>query len=98
MDEIMRRKRIPSDYALAKALGVSKQTISRYRSGYGHFDDAIALRVADLMGIDPGIVLIDVHLERTKNAEVRSVWEKVSAGFPALLSQANSAREALPCW
>lgn len=98
LDEIMRRKRIPSDYGIAKALSVSKQTVSRYRCSNGTFDDEIALRVADLLGINPGVVLIDMKIEREKNAEVRSVWEKVSAGFPALLLQANSAREALPCW
>lgn len=98
MDEVMRRKRIPSDYALAKVLGVTKQTVSRYRAGIGHFDDAVAIRVGELLGIEPGIVLIDIHAERTKNDEVRSVWEKVSAGFPALSLQAKSAGELLPCW
>lgn len=96
MDEMMRRKRIPSDYALAKALGIAKQTVSRYRAGIGQFDDEIALRVAELMGIDAGIVLLDMHIERTKNAEVRQVWEKISAGFPALSLQANVFGEALP--
>ncbi len=91
LDEVMRRKRIPSDYALAKALGVAKQTISRYRTVGGQFDDEVALRVADMLGIDAGIVLIDMHAERSKSADVRSVWERVSAGFPALLLQANSA-------
>lgn len=98
MDEIMRRKRIPSDYALAKVLGVTKQTVSRYRLGLSQFDDAVALRVAELMSVNPGLVLIDMHAERTKNDEVRSVWEKVSAGFPALSLQAKSAGELLPCW
>lgn len=98
MDRVMREKGIPSDYALAKVLGVTKQTVSRYRLGITQFDDSVALRVAELLDIEPGIVLIDMHAERTKNDDVRSVWERVSAGFPALLLQANSARGILPCW
>ncbi len=98
MDAIMLRRRIPSDYALAKALGVTKQTVSRYRSGIGLFDDHVALRAAELLGIDPGIVLLDIYAERTKNDEVRNVWERISAGFPALLSMANSKREPLSAW
>ncbi len=98
MDKVMRVHSIPSDYALAKVLGVTKQTVSRYRAGIGQFDDAVALRVAHLLNVEPGIVLIDMHAERTKNDDVRTVWEQVSAGFPALLLQAKSAREALPCW
>lgn len=96
MDEIMRRKGIPSDYALAKALGVTKQTVSRYRSGIGLFDDHVALRAAELLGIDPGIVLLDIYAERAKNSEVRTVWERISAGFPLLSLHANLAGDALP--
>ncbi len=91
LDEVIRRKRLPSDYALSKLLGVTRQTVSRYRLGITQFDDEVSIRVADALGIEPGLVLIDMHAERTKSPAVRDVWEKVSAGFPALLLQANSA-------
>lgn len=98
LDQVMRVKGITSDYALAKALGITRQTISGYRNKNTSLHDDVAIRLAELLDIEPGIVLIDMHAERSKTAEIRSVWERVSAGFPALLLQANSARGILPCW
>lgn len=49
---------ISSDYALAKALGISFQSISRYKNG-GTFDNLMALRVADLLQLPPLEVITD---------------------------------------
>ncbi len=98
LDQVMRVRGIASDYALAKALGITRQTISGYRNKKTSLHDDVAIRVAELLGIEPGIVLIDMHAERSKTAEIRNVWERVSAGFPALSLQAKSAGALLPCW
>ncbi len=96
LDEVMRVRGITSDYALAKALNITRQTISGYRNKNTSLHDDVAIRVAQLLGIEPGIVLIDMHAERSKTAEIRSVWERVSAGFPLLSLHANLVGEALP--
>jgi predicted transcriptional regulator len=91
------RDKLPtrSDYAVAKALGVSKQAVSRYMKGTGYFDDYVAIRVAELLKIDPLQVIADVNMQRTQNAEVRAVWkgllEKISEGFKELM------RGTAPC-
>lgn len=98
LDALQKSLNLPSDYAVAKALKISKQAMSGYRTGRSQFDDEVATKVANALGIHPGIVMLDMHAERTKNEETRSIWREISAGFPALSLQANSARGMLPCW
>ncbi len=71
MDRIKKTHGIQSDYQLAKFLGVTQQSVSNWRRGKSAFDDEIALKVADLLGLDRGQVLAWVHAERCKNPEAR---------------------------
>ncbi len=96
LNEVMRVKGISSDYALAKVLGVGKQTISGYRNKNTTMHNDVAVKVAEALGLHPGIVLIDMQAERTKDPAMRTLWEGIGAGFPALSLQANVFGEALP--
>lgn len=98
LDAVQTKLNISSDYAVAKSLNISRQAVSRYRAGFNFLDDEVALRVAEILEINAGCVLIDMHAERSKNSEVRNVWEMVSAGFPALLLLANSSKGFSPAW
>jgi len=69
-----------SDYAIAKRLGIPRQSMTRYRKG-GTFDDAVALRVAKALKIDPAPMLADIQAERAKDDEVRQVWERIARQF-----------------
>ena len=84
---------IDSDYALAKALGVSKQSVSRWSQGKGHFDDDVAIRVAEILGVNPVVILASMHAERSKTPQAQAVWfglmEKFSTSFEALMRLAN---------
>lgn len=64
LDEIARRYprrdgSPASDYGLADLLGVSAQAISKYRQGHSRFDESVAIRAAELLEIDPALVLLD---------------------------------------
>lgn len=83
---------ISTDYAIAKKLGVSKQAAGRYSKGLGGFDDEVALRVASLTGIHPGLVLLDMHKERAQTDEAREIWEQVQKGFHAPSQHAKSSK------
>ena len=97
MAAVKKHLHIDSDYALAKALAVTKQTVSRYAQGKGYFDDEIAARVATILGINPGIVVLDIHRERAKTPQDVALWNDIFAGFPALSLHAKSVRSlALP--
>ncbi len=43
----------PTDYWLAKQLGARPSLISNYRSGLSFPDEAVAIRLARLLGINP---------------------------------------------
>lgn len=86
---------VSSDYAIAKLLGISKQAVGRYSKGDGGFDDEVARRVANLLEIHPGIVVLDMHRERAARAdndEVRRLWEEIQEGFRVPLLRANRVR------
>ncbi len=67
----------PSDYALHKILGVTRQAISVYRSGNGSFSDEMALKVASILEVEPCLILAIAYADRTANTEVKAVWKTV---------------------
>lgn len=78
MDAIKRIHNVPSDYALAPMLGVTRSQISCYRNGKTHLGDDTALKVAELLGLDPGYVAACAHAERAASEGARTMWEGVA--------------------
>ena len=80
---------VQSDYALAPHLGVTRSAVSKVVTGRSTLGDETAIKVADILGLPRAAVLADVYAEREKNPEIaavwKSVWEKFSLGFDALL-------------
>lgn len=89
MDAVKKRRGITSDYALSKELGVTKQSVSRYSKGIGHFDETVCSRVAEILGIHPGLVMLDMQRERAKTPQERNVWQEIYMGFRMLLPRAD---------
>jgi transcriptional regulator with XRE-family HTH domain len=83
---------VESDYALAKRLGVSQQTISSYRTGRSRLDDDMALTVAEALGVNPMRVIADANAERAKTEEQKARWLAVAEKYSA------SFRNRLPKW
>lgn len=73
LDAIKTRYDLPSDYALARQLGVSKQCVSNWRHGHT-MDDSSALRVARLLDIPPGDVLVYLRAQRSTDPRLRRAW------------------------
>lgn len=100
--QVKRRLAIESDYALAKALGLQSSAVSKIQSGKHTMGDETALKVAEILGIHPAIVLADLYAEREKNPEIQAVWrgmvEKFSMGFESLISRATPRRIRLSTW
>ncbi|KVD05453.1 helix-turn-helix domain-containing protein [Burkholderia ubonensis] len=94
LDAVKARLDLPSDYAAAKILQVTRQTVSGYRVGRATLDDEVCLRVAEILGLNPFEVMASVRIERIKDDERRSLWEhaleKFSAGFRTLVLRANA--------
>lgn len=93
LDAVKSALNLPSDYALAKYWGVSKQDVSEYRAGKRTLGEDRAIAVAAILGIDPAEPLIASHAERAKSDQAKEVWtalfnkisEKISAPFNTLL-------------
>lgn len=79
---------IESDYALAKALGLSQTGLSNYRTGRSRMDDDVALKVAEILEVHPLQVIAAANAERAKTPEQKARWtglmEKFSTSFNAL--------------
>lgn len=77
LDELKARKNCASDYAIAKHLGITPSAVCNYRKGKDFFSDSTAIRVAELLEIDPAIVISSIHAERAKKPEERAIWEGI---------------------
>ncbi len=77
LDRVKTHCNIPSDYALAKELGVTQQTVSRYRVGKDYFSDSTAIKVAELLDQDPGVIAASAHAERAKTDRERDLWRGI---------------------
>jgi len=66
-----------SDYAVAKLLGVAKQNVSAWKNGKAFMSDAVGIRAAELLGLDPDIVLLDLHIEREAGNVTSPVWKSI---------------------
>ncbi|WP_250479029.1 MULTISPECIES: DUF3693 domain-containing protein [unclassified Caballeronia] len=68
---------LPSDYALAKALGVTPSTISKYRLGRSAPDDLVCARIAEILSLEPMEVIAAVHYERSTDERARELWSSI---------------------
>lgn len=64
-----------NDSDLAKALGLTKGAISNYKSGARVMDDEACYKVADMLGLDPVLVVAAAACDRAEKTGQRSVWE-----------------------
>jgi len=77
LDAVKLKTGAASDYAVAKQLSVTKQTISRWRKKEDFLSDQSAIKVAEILGIDSGIVIAAVHAERAKNETEKAAWTSI---------------------
>ncbi|WP_186078716.1 hypothetical protein [Burkholderia gladioli] len=94
LDAIKEHQSLPSDYAVAKVLGVTRAAVSRYRNGLSVFDEKTAIRAAELVGAEPFEVIASVNAESSRDERSRGIWmnalEIFSKGFRWLALPANA--------
>lgn len=84
MDAVKARHGIKSDYELSKALGVSQQTISHYRNRGSAMDTKMAVKVAELLALDPLEVIAAAEIERAERAKdekAKGFWMRYAAAL-----------------
>jgi hypothetical protein len=92
MDALQLKLGVNSDYAVARVIGVSRQAASRYRLGMGHFDDEIARKVGEILEIHPGIVMLHMYADRTRDEGIKELWKDITRGFWQVVPLANDRR------
>ena len=75
-----------TDYALAKLLEKNPSSFTHYRNRGVTFDDQTAVKVAELLDIDPAVVMADMHAERAKDKEVKKIWLRVAHSFKPIFA------------
>lgn len=90
LDAIKARFNLDTDYKLAKHLKVRVQVISNYRNKKSLPDEAMAIRLADEIGLPRAYVLACVAAERAElgeRFEIASTWRALAAkmGVTALV-------------
>ncbi len=78
LDSIKKKHGLTSDYQLAKLMDCQPSALSNYRNGRSRLDDNAALKVADLLEIDPVFVFACIHAERAKEAKEKAVWTRMA--------------------
>lgn len=100
LDLVKQRLDLPSDYALAKVLGLKSQSITQYRNGGTAMGIETCLKVGEILHVDGHTVYADGQIERAKSPEVANFWkvvsEKFSESFKALLLGASPRGIRLP--
>ena len=90
LQAVKTRLNIESDYALAARLGITRSAVSNFTRGKGVMGDDVALTVAQILGINPLVVIAQANAERAPTPEQKARWmgvvEKFSASFRNLLS------------
>jgi transcriptional regulator with XRE-family HTH domain len=89
LQAVKTRLEITSDYALAARLGVTRSAVSNFMRGKGVLGDDVALTIAQILDLNPLVVIAQANAERASSPEIRARWtgvvEKFSASFNGLI-------------
>lgn len=88
LDDAKARANLPSDYALAKAIGIERSVVSAWRKGRKHPSNEEAVQLATLAGLDEMRVIAEIELLTAKNEKKKAFWQHYieSRGVAACLT------------
>jgi hypothetical protein len=78
LDELSEALKGASDYAIAKALGVTRATVSSWRVGRGTMSDDVAIRAAKILKREAGELLVIVAEERATTDTAKKAWTNLA--------------------
>lgn len=100
LEAVKAKLALPSDYALAKVLGVTHTSIIQYRNGRSALGIETSMKLGEILGLDGHAIYAHGQIERAKKPEISDFWkavsEKFSESFKSLLSGASPRRIRLP--
>lgn len=94
LDEIADLTGANSDNKIANLIGCTRQAVSNYRLCLAGFDAPISANVAAVLGIHPGIVFLDMQVQRTRDESARDVWAEIGRAFAPAIKRAERRKAA----
>lgn len=87
LDRAKTRANLPSDYALAKALGIDRSIVSGWRKGKQHPGNEHAVQLATLAGLEEMQVIAEIEMQTATTEKKRGFWKSYidSRGLTATL-------------
>lgn len=82
--ETLMRSRALTAYGAAKLIGITPDAAYHYIAGDRAFDAYTASRIAELLGVDPVLVIASAEAERSKDAQRRAYWERLGGTAAAV--------------
>jgi transcriptional regulator with XRE-family HTH domain len=65
-----------TDYRLAKLIDMDRSLLSAYRNGRQILSEGHAIKLGELLGIDPMPIVASAAYERSKSEHIKSFWAK----------------------
>lgn len=81
LNEVKKKYLLPSDYALAKALGITRGAVSNFQGGDHFLGVETAIKVALLLDLPTAHVVASCQAEKEKNPEIKEMWLEISRRF-----------------
>lgn len=88
LDRAKNRANLPSDYALAKVLGLPTGNLSNIRKGRAHPSNEVAVKLATLAGLEEMRVIAEIELRTANTPKKKEFWQHYieSRGIAACLT------------
>lgn len=80
VEDVKEKLGMESDAALGKHLGGSRSLVSTWRNDGRIPDDYYCIRIGQILGIDPLIVISAANYEREKSSERKEFWQNFNSG------------------
>ena len=78
LDSVKAKAGISSDYGLAKLIEKNQSLITNYRAGRSMPEAEIVMKLCELSGDDPAVILAQIQAARAQDGKARSLWESIA--------------------
>ena len=75
LEEAKSRANLPSDYALAKVLGIPQSIVTGWKKGKRHPSNEEAVKLATLAGLDEMRVIAEIELRTANSEKKKEFWK-----------------------
>lgn len=83
LDDLKAAYNLPSDYAIAKKLGITQSEITAARKGRRDLSERLCFAIAELLDVNGVVVWASIKAAKTDSLKMRKDWEEVAEKLAA---------------